>query len=138
MAYIQCASCSEPFFLSGPKILTWTITRQLNSPEHSKMASHDEVHEDNNDEKDLDIAVGPISVSSTHRTEDDELNLAGALHKAFVFASTSSLILVSIQHGLPKQFMNALDASFSCLYSSSHSLYSSLKLCILKKATRLG
>jgi hypothetical protein len=85
------------FFLKWPEDFDWSITRKLNAPVHSKTASSSsyEVHEEKDNEKDLDITVEPVAVSSARQTEEDELDPV-ALHKAYVFASTSSLILVSI------------------------------------------
>jgi len=80
-----------------PEDFDWSITRKLNAPVHSKTASSSsyEVHEEKDNEKDLDITVEPVAVSSARQTEEDELDPV-ALHKAYVFASTSSLILLLV------------------------------------------
>lgn len=131
-----------------PADFDWSITRRINTskPFHTASSSSDDIQnttENKDDEKDPDIAVKPASIIdvSTRSTQDEDLDPV-ALRKAFVFASISSLTLVSSEHALPKRFTNnlqiQLNASSLCLYSSFPFLCSSLKQCIRRKATRLG
>ena len=91
-----------------PADFDWSITRSINTPKPSKTASSssDEIQntiENKDDEKDPDIGVKPASIIavSTRSTQDDDLDPV-ALRKAFVFASVSSLTLVSSRDTLPK------------------------------------
>ena len=92
-----------------PADFDWSITRSINTPKPLKTASSssDEIQntiENKDDEKDPDIAVKPasiiaVSARTAQPDQDDDLDPV-ALRKAFVFASFSSLTLVSCQHAL--------------------------------------
>jgi len=79
-----------------PEDFDWSITRKLNAPKHSKTVSYsDEVHEDKVSDKELDIAVEPVTSLSVYQTEEEELDPV-ALNKAFAFAAKCSLILLLV------------------------------------------
>ena len=94
--------CNSRLFLANicvqwPAKFDWESTRAINTP-LSTMDSektHDEKFDPDSDKKQAEVTVTGGSVAGdSYNTGEDELDHA-ALHKAFKFAATSSVALVS-------------------------------------------
>ena len=82
--------------MQWPANFDWEATRAINRPVSTVEKTREEKVEPDSDNKQADVSVtgGSIAGDSYH-TGDDELDHV-ALHKAFKFAATSSVALVSL------------------------------------------
>ena len=78
-----------------PAKFDWESTRAINKPVSTVEKTHEEKFDPDSDKKQADVSVtgGSVAGDSYHSSEDELDHVA--LHKAFKFAATSSVALVS-------------------------------------------
>ena len=81
--------------MQWPANFDWKSTRAINRPVSTVEKTHEEKFDPDSDKKQADVSVTGGSVEGdSYHTSEDELDPV-ALHKAFKFAATSSVALVS-------------------------------------------
>ena len=104
--------------MQWPANFDWKSTRAINRPVSTVETTHEKFDPDTSyDKKQNDVsATGGSVAGDSYHTSEDELDHV-ALHKAFKFAATSSVALVS--------FWSHLDFHISSLYYTPSSSSSS-------------
>ena len=83
------------FAVQWPANFDWEATRAINRPVSTAEKTPEEKFDPDSDKKHTDVSVNGGSVTGdSYHTSEDELDHV-ALHKAFKFAATSSVALVS-------------------------------------------
>ena len=78
-----------------PDDFDWGATRAINRPVPASEKTHEEKFDPDSDNKQADVSIKGASVAGdSYDTSEDDLD-HGALNKAFKFAATSSVMLVS-------------------------------------------
>jgi hypothetical protein len=78
-----------------PDDFDWGATRAINRPVLTSEKTHEEKFDPDSDNKQADVSIKGVFIADDFNdTSEDELD-HGALNKAFKFAATSSVILVS-------------------------------------------